>query len=117
MHQTSMYNRKANAVLSDFKHISDFIIVGLVAPTEFRTLQKVSRLQVICVCFSTGHSLIWWARVRILIMGLVSVSVKVIVGVRASTVRVAVWVTVLVLDIHKTLSLSSNATKLDSGMY
>ncbi len=22
MHQTSMYNRKANAVLSDFKHIS-----------------------------------------------------------------------------------------------
>ena len=30
MHQTSMYNRKANAVLSDFKHISGDLRVNIV---------------------------------------------------------------------------------------
>ena len=30
MHQTSMYNRKANAVLSDFKHISGGLRVQIV---------------------------------------------------------------------------------------
>ena len=29
MHQTSMYNRKANAVLSDFKHISGDLCVQI----------------------------------------------------------------------------------------
>ena len=33
MHQTSMYNRKANAVLSDFKHISGDLCVKLCNPT------------------------------------------------------------------------------------
>ena len=30
MHQTSMYNRKANAVLSDFKHISGDLRVKII---------------------------------------------------------------------------------------
>ena len=33
MHQTSMYNRKANAVLSDCKHISGDLRVQLCNPT------------------------------------------------------------------------------------
>ena len=33
MHQTPMYNRKANAVLSDFKHISGDVRVHIYNPT------------------------------------------------------------------------------------
>ena len=58
MHQTSMYNRKANAVLSDFKHISGDLRVKIVQSycSSFYGSQLwdlsnkcIDRLRVVCM--------------------------------------------------------------------
>ena len=41
MHQTSMYNRKANAVLSDFKHISGDLLQQFLWITVMGLIQYV----------------------------------------------------------------------------